>query len=55
MVQLLIAAGAEVTARDEEHNATPLGWAETSIHVSNNPACAEVATYLKSVNGGASN
>ena len=47
MVTLLVQAGADRTARDEEHNGTPLGWAETSIEVTNNPACAEVATYLR--------
>ena len=49
MVQLLFASGADTTARDEEHNSTPLGWAETSITVSNNSRCAEVVTYLKRV------
>jgi ankyrin repeat protein len=46
MVQLLVSAGADVRSRDEEHHATPLGWAETSIKVSNNPKCAEVVDYL---------
>jgi ankyrin repeat protein len=51
MVRLLVAAGSDVTARDEQYDATPLGWAETSIEVSNNPKCAEVAEYLKTVCG----
>lgn len=48
MVRLLVAAGADPAARDKQYNATPLGWAETSIEVSNNPKCAEVAAYLAS-------
>jgi ankyrin repeat protein len=47
MARLLVAAGADRTARDEQYDATPLGWAETSIKVSNNPKCAEVAAYLE--------
>lgn len=47
MVRLLVGAGADTTARDEQYDATPLGWAETSIEVSNNPKCAEVAAYLR--------
>jgi len=49
MVRLLVAAGADSAACDEQYNATPLGWAETSIEVSNNPKCAEVAAYLRGV------
>ena len=33
MVTLLDRAGADRAARDEEHDGTPLGWAETSIEV----------------------
>ncbi len=47
MVKLLVQAGADRTARDEEHDGTPLEWAETSIRVTNNQACAEVAVYLR--------
>jgi len=47
MVTLLVEAGADRTVRDAEHDGTPLGWAETSIEVTNNPACAEVAAYLR--------
>jgi cytohesin len=46
MVKLLDRAGADRAARDEEHNGTALSWAETSIEVTNNPACAEVVAYL---------
>jgi ankyrin repeat protein len=49
MAEILVAAGADVLARDEEHASTPLGFAETSIEVTNNPRCAEVAAFLKSV------
>ena len=46
MVRLLVRAGADRAARDEEHDGTALGWAETSIDVTNNPACAKVVAYL---------
>ena len=52
MVKLLIEAGAERTARDEQHDSTPRGWAETSIHISGNPKCSEVVAYLKTVTKG---
>jgi hypothetical protein len=48
MVKLLVEAGADCTARDEQHDPTPQGWAETSIHVTNSPKCAEVVSYLES-------
>lgn len=47
MVELLVRAGADLTARDKQYHATPLGWAKTSIQVSNNPLCAEVVAYLE--------
>lgn len=47
MVRQLVAAGADPAARDEEHDATPLGWAETSIVVTNNPRCADVVAFLR--------
>ncbi len=46
MARLLVAAGADVHTRDEEHDATPLGWAQTAIHVENNSACRAVVEYL---------
>ena len=49
MVQLLVAAGADLNARDEQYDATAAGWADTSIEVTNNPKCAEVVAYLESV------
>ena len=45
MVKLLVAAGADRTARDAQYDGTPQGWAETSIEVSNNPKCADVVAY----------
>ena len=47
MARLLVGAGADLAARDEEHDGTPLGWAEVSIDVTNNPRCKEVAAYLE--------
>ena len=46
MVRLLVGAGADLSARDEEHDGTPLGWAEVAIDVTNNPKCREVVDYL---------
>lgn len=51
MAQILVAAGADVTARDEEHTATPRGWAETSLEITHNQACAAVAEYLAGTGG----
>ena len=47
MARLLVEAGADVGARDEQYDATPQGWAETSIEVTGNTRCAEVAAYLE--------
>ena len=46
MVKLLVEAGANINARDPEHDNTPEGWAEVAIEVTNNPKCKEVADYL---------
>jgi ankyrin repeat protein len=46
MVKLLVEAGADITARDPEHNNTPAGWAKVAIDVTNNPDCKEVADFL---------
>lgn len=49
MTEILITAGADPASRDEEHNNTPLGWAETSREITNNPQCDEVAAYLRAL------
>jgi len=46
MVKLLVEAGAELSARDAQYDATPQGWAETSLTVTNNPDCRDVADYF---------
>ena len=51
MARLLVNAGADVAARDATYNGTPRGWATTSLEVTNNPACVEVAAYLTRVEG----
>ena len=48
VVRLLVAHGADRSARDEEHDNTPLGWAETSLTITNNARCADVAAFLRS-------
>jgi ankyrin repeat protein len=52
LVRLLVAAGADVLARDEEHHETPLGWAETSIEITRTPGCEAVVEYLREITGG---
>jgi ankyrin repeat protein len=42
MVKLLISLGADPSVRDEEFNATPLGWADYGER-------EEVVDYLKSI------
>ena len=46
MVALLVDAGADVDALDEQYHATPRGWAKTAIVVSNNAACADVVAWF---------
>jgi hypothetical protein len=38
MVKMLLAAGADPAAIDDEHNGTPRDWAEVAIDIENNPA-----------------
>jgi Ankyrin repeats (many copies) len=49
MVRLLVHAGADIKALDHEYHATPEGWARTSIEVTNNSKCTEVAEFLREV------
>jgi ankyrin repeat protein len=51
MVELLVAAGADPAARDEEHDNTPLGWAEVAVTVTGNPRCREAVEYLSRLAG----
>ncbi|HYD11371.1 MAG TPA: ankyrin repeat domain-containing protein [Allosphingosinicella sp.] len=51
MVQSLVDAGADLHVRDAEHDATPRGWAETAATITNNPACVEVAAWLRAQGG----
>jgi ankyrin repeat protein len=46
MVRLLVAAGADIAARDGEHDNDSEGWARVALTVTNNPRCAEVAAWL---------
>jgi ankyrin repeat protein len=52
MVQQLVDAGADVAARDKEHNNTPAGWAQVAITVTNNPKCKDVVDYFTSIGAG---
>jgi ankyrin repeat protein len=51
MVKLLIEAGADPTIPDAQYDATPRGWAETAIEVTNNEACRDVVAYLENLSG----
>jgi ankyrin repeat protein len=47
LVKLLIAAGAENDAIDEEYNTTPLAWARTARQYTGNADCEAVIAYLE--------
>jgi ankyrin repeat protein len=51
MARLLVEAGADLQSRDDEHNATPRGWAETSARITGNPHCMDVAAWLERQGG----
>jgi ankyrin repeat protein len=51
MTQLLVDAGADVKARDLEHDNTPAGFARVSLIVTGNPHCRAVAEYLENLSG----
>lgn len=46
---LLVESGADVHARDDEYDSTPLGWAETSIEVTGTPGCPAAVEYLRAI------
>jgi len=46
MVELLLGAGADPRARDDEHDGTPAGWARVSVDVTRNQSCVAVAEAL---------
>lgn len=47
MVRRLLAAGADPAMKDEQYGGTAEDWALTSVQVTNNPACEEVAIELR--------
>ena len=51
MAELLVRAGADPRARDEEYDATPRGWAATSLEVTGNADCAQLVAYLGTLDG----
>jgi ankyrin repeat protein len=51
MAILLVEHGADLYARDEEHRGTPRDWAETSVTITNNPNCMDVAAWLAGQGG----
>ena len=51
MVKLLVEAGADINARDPEHDNTPAGWAKVAIDVTSTPACKDVWDYLAGLDG----
>jgi ankyrin repeat protein len=53
MVELLIGAGASLTARDEQHHGTARDWAEVALRVQSNPACQAAVEYLAGAERGA--
>jgi len=50
MVQILMDAGADPNLVDEEHQTTPLHWAEVSCEIRQQPGCREVADFLARTN-----
>lgn len=49
MVRLLMEFGADATERDAQYDATPLGWARTSLDVTRNEGLTEVIAFLSSL------
>jgi ankyrin repeat protein len=52
MVKLLVGAGADIMARDDEHKGTPSDWAEVAIVVTRNEQCRTVLEYLTVIPAG---
>lgn len=51
MAKLLLDAGADINARDEEHDGTPRGWSEVSIRIFGNAKCKAVEDFLAAKGG----
>lgn len=51
MVELLVDAGADPRATDDEHDGTPADWARVAVDVTRNQACIAVAAYLDRADG----
>jgi ankyrin repeat protein len=51
MIDLLVGAGADLLARDEEHDATPRGWATTSEEITHNADAGAAARRLADLGG----
>lgn len=47
IVKLLVAKGADLEARDREHNATPAEWARFALKAFNRKSCEAVAGYIE--------
>jgi hypothetical protein len=45
-VRAVLDADPDPSLLDEEHQGTPLQWAEVSAEITNNPECLKVAEYL---------
>ena len=52
MAMMLLAAGADAHALDEEYRGTPADWARYSHGVSHNPKCLELADWLDGLEPG---
>ncbi len=51
IARLLVAGGANVEAKDGEHQSSPAVWARTCAKMLNRPGCVEVAEYLEALAG----
>ena len=53
MVRLLVESGADISARDEEHDSTPRQWAATAIRIRNDSRPQQAVDYLAGRGAGA--